>query len=66
MARQTFEYHPVVGYRFIPGLKARIGNESGGYLVRVNASGFRNDRDFAKAKASGQRRILLFGDSFTA
>ena len=64
--RQQFEYHPRIGYRFIPGLKARIRSESGGYLVRVNQAGFRCDREFVRSKTPGTRRALLFGDSFTA
>ena len=66
MLRQVFEYHPVIAYRFIPGLKARVPHEGGGYLVRVNDSGFRCNRSFAGKKKPGVRRLLLFGDSFTA
>src|SRR5437588_8209163 len=66
MSRQQFEYHPGFAYRFIPGLRARIAHEQGGYLVRVNSSGFRCDHEFVAAKRPGIRRILLFGDSFTA
>ncbi|MES2149511.1 MAG: GDSL-type esterase/lipase family protein [Pseudomonadota bacterium] len=64
--RQIYEYHPVVGYRFIPNLKARIPHEGGGYLVQVNATGFRSDRQFVAARVPGCRRVLIFGDSFTA
>lgn len=28
--RQFYEYHPEVGYRFIPNLRARIPHEGGG------------------------------------
>ena len=35
MFRQLLEYHPRIGHRFIPGLKARIEHEGGGYLVRT-------------------------------
>jgi carbamoyltransferase len=66
MLRQTLEYHPVIGYRFIPGLKARITNVDGGYLIQVNESGFRCNHDYSNLKTSGIRRILLFGDSYTA
>lgn len=66
MSRQLFEYHATTGYRFIPGLRARVPHESGGYLVRVNESGFRCDHPFQIEKPAGKRRILLFGDSFTA
>lgn len=64
--RQLYEYHPVIGFRFVPALKARVPHEGGGYLVRTNEAGFRSDRGFARAKPAGVRRILLFGDSFTA
>jgi carbamoyltransferase len=63
MARQQFEYHPVIGYRFIPGLRARIPHENGGYLVSVNNIGFRCDHDFVAKKRPGIFRVLLFGDS---
>ena len=66
MTRQIFEYHPVFGYRFISGLKARMEHEAGGYLIRVNQSGFRCDREFVPTRTPGKRRILLFGDSYTA
>ena len=66
MTRQLFQYHPTFGYHFVPGLRARVEHEGGGYLVRANAQGFRCDRDFAPAKSADRFRILLFGDSFTA
>lgn len=64
--RQLYEYHPVVGYRFIPHLKARIPHEGGGYLLQANEAGFRSDRPFLKPATPGKRRVLVFGDSFTA
>ena len=66
MARQLFEYHPIIGYRFIPGLKVRIPHESGGYLVRVNETGFRSNHEFTKEKQKNISRVILFGDSYTA
>jgi hypothetical protein len=63
--KQLFEYHPVVGYRFIPNLQTRVQHESGGYLVKANSLGFRSDQEFTPTKKDGQKRILLFGDSFT-
>ncbi len=65
MSRQLLEYHSVIGYRFIPGLKARVEHEAGGYLVRTNGAGFRCDREFLPARGPS-RRALLFGDSYTA
>lgn len=64
--RQVYEYHPVIGYRFIPHLKARIAHEGGGYLLKTNEAGFRSERQFPKARTAGVRRVLIFGDSFTA
>ncbi|MES2900347.1 MAG: SGNH/GDSL hydrolase family protein [Pseudomonadota bacterium] len=64
--RQVYEYHPVIGYRFIPNLKARIPHEGGGYLLEANASGFRSSRPFLSKATPGYQRVLLFGDSFTA
>lgn len=64
--RQIFQYHPVVGYTFVPEVRARIPHETGGYLVRANRAGFRCDREFAPQRTPGMRRALLFGDSFTA
>ena len=66
LQRQVYEYHPVIGFRFIPDLKVRIPHEGGGYRVRTNDTGFRSDRPFCKDKTASGRRILLFGDSFTA
>ena len=64
--RQLFEYHPTIAYRFIPGLQVRVPHESGGYLIRTNSTGFRCEREFVPAKPPGTRRVLVFGDSFTA
>src|ERR1700679_772165 len=64
--RQYFEYDPIAGWRFIPGVRARIPHEGGGYLVRANESGFRSDTQFSGERRVGKRRLLLFGDSFTA
>lgn len=64
--RQLYEYHPVIGYRYIPNLRVRIPHEGGGYLMQVNGQGFRSDRPYAAARTPGHRRVLVFGDSFTA
>jgi len=65
--RQQFEYHPLIGYRYIAGLRARVPHESGGYLLHTNAQGFRCEHDFVPELRPGKpRRVLLFGDSFTA
>jgi lysophospholipase L1-like esterase len=64
--RQVYEYHPVVGYRFIPNFNARIPHEGGGDLLEANAAGFRSNRQFQRAATPGMQRVLVFGDSFTA
>jgi hypothetical protein len=66
MSRRLLQYDEEIGYRFIPQLRARVPHESGGYLVRTNAAGFRCDHEFAAARPAHRRRVLLFGDSFTA
>jgi lysophospholipase L1-like esterase len=66
IVRQIYEYHPVIGFRFVPETRARVPHEGGGYLVRTNESGFRCDHPFERRRKEGTRRILLFGDSFTA
>lgn len=66
MSRQLFEYHPVIGHRFIPNLRARVPHENGGYLVQANETGFRSNRPFLRERTPGYRRVLLFGDSCTA
>lgn len=65
MNRTQYEYHPVIGYKFIPNLKSRIQHEAGGYLVRTNGHGFRSDLEFQSGR-NGRKRVLVFGDSFTA
>jgi carbamoyltransferase len=66
MNRTLFQYHPTYGFRFVPGVRARVPHEGGGYLVRANSAGFRSDREFVAARSPGTRRALLFGDSYTA
>ena len=66
MERQLFKYHPVIGYTFIPNLKARVNHEGGGYLIHANSNGFRCKHEFIKEKKKNTFRILFFGDSFTA
>jgi hypothetical protein len=66
MQRQFLRYDAAVGYTFVPHLKTRIAHEGGGYLLRTNAQGFRCDHDFRAEPVPGRRRVLLFGDSYTA
>jgi len=64
MNRSIYEYDSDIGYRFIPHLKSRIKADGGGYLIKTNSQGFRDNEDFTPAKET--QRILVFGDSFTA
>ncbi len=66
MNRQLFQYNPIIGYTFVPGLKTRVAHEGGGYLIQVNEAGFRSNREFESSKEPGRFRVLLFGNSFTA
>lgn len=66
MWRSLTQYHPKIGYTFIPGIKSRVPHESGGYLLRANGAGFRCDHELAHERPTGKRRALLFGDSQTA
>lgn len=66
MNKQLFEYHPIIGYRYIPHLQTRIQHETGGYLIKVNSLGFRSDIEFEQQRNGNHKRILLFGDSYTA
>tara|TARA_B100000315_G_C14583721_1_gene591842 strand:- start:386 stop:1366 length:981 start_codon:yes stop_codon:yes gene_type:complete len=66
LGRSLFKYHSVIGYTFIPNLKARVNHEGGGYLIQTNSDGFRCKHEFIKKKKKNTYRILFFGDSFTA
>jgi hypothetical protein len=66
MNRQLLEYHPTIGYRFIPSLKTREEHEGGGFLLQSNRAGYRCRHEFEAKKDPGRFRVLLFGDSYTA
>ena len=59
------QYDATLGYRFAPGLKVRIPHEGGGYLVKTNRDGFRCNNEVTREKSTA-RRVLVFGDSYTA
>jgi GDSL-like Lipase/Acylhydrolase family len=61
-----FRYDSDIGLTFVPNLQARIPHETGGYLIRVNALGFRDNRTPSAEHHDQRRRVLVFGDSFTA
>lgn len=52
---------PVLGQRLSPGYEGWFA----GVPVRINALGFRDQRDYAIAKPAGAFRILVLGDSVT-
>lgn len=52
---------PVLGLRLAPGYDGWFA----GVPVRINALGFRDQRDYAVEKAPGTFRILVLGDSVT-
>ncbi len=61
-----FEYHPVLGWRFIPGkTDTLVSKHEYENRITINREGLR-DRDYPLKKAPGTRRILFLGDSFTA
>ena len=66
MSRFLFDYHPTIGYHFVPGIKTRMRHEGGGYLVKCNAQGFRCAHDVTKTKPKDRFRVVVFGDSLTA
>ncbi|MGD9722688.1 MAG: SGNH/GDSL hydrolase family protein [Pirellulales bacterium] len=59
-------YHPRIGFTYMPSVKSRVPWETGGYLVRTNAAGFRSEREFVGERPAGTFRAILFGDSQTA
>ncbi len=66
MQRRILTYHPLLGHLFIPNIWARIPHEGRAYVVRTNALGLRADVDYRPHGLTGKRRILVFGDSFSA
>lgn len=58
-------YNPRIGHLYVPNLRARLWNETGGYFVVTNSLGFRSDFEF-HSKRGPAPRILMFGDSYTA
>lgn len=66
MKQQLLAHHPAVGYTFVPGLRARVAHEGGGYAVDCNRAGFRCEHEFTPRPPAGRFRVVLFGDSFVA
>lgn len=59
-------YHPVLGWWYVPNLKARIPLDGTFYMLRTNSLGIRADRDYPIEKPAGRKRIVVLGDSYTA
>ena len=59
-------YDPRFGYTYMPGMKSRVLDPDGGYLIRTNQLGFRSEREFDDRRRPSTVRALLFGDSQTA
>jgi hypothetical protein len=64
--RRLWAHDPRYGRRYIELLRARVEHEGGGYLLRTNSAGFRCRHEFMPDRPPGRRRVLLFGNSFTA
>lgn len=64
--RQTMAYHPVLGWWYVPELKARIPMDGTFYMLKTNSLGIRSDREYSLEKPAGQKRIVVLGDSYTA
>jgi carbamoyltransferase len=62
--RQIITFNNDLGHLYVPNLKARLIDESGGYYIKTNSLGFRSNIEFKKEKK--KKRILFFGDSNTA
>lgn len=65
-SRSFIEYNETIGHLYIPNLLVRIMHENGGYFLKTNNLGFRSDIDFKIQKDVNVKRVMIFGDSFTA
>lgn len=66
MWHSLLSYHPQIGYTYTPSVRSRVPFETGGYLVRTNAAGFRSECEFVPQRTPGKSRAIVFGDSMTA
>jgi lysophospholipase L1-like esterase len=58
-------HDPRLGWALAPGARTRQSNREYDTAVRINAQGFRADREYSHAPARGVTRIVALGDSFT-
>jgi hypothetical protein len=63
--RACFAHDPQLGWRFIPGLRARVWQAGRYHTVRTDSHGFRNERE-SGPQESGRFRIVVLGDSYAA
>lgn len=64
--RISIRYHEIFGQSFVPNLRTHVPHERGYYAVVTNSMGIRSSREYDLHRPAGMRRILVFGDSFTA
>jgi lysophospholipase L1-like esterase len=64
MTDEFFRPDPVAGLLHIEGREGRSVSREFDVRVRINADGF-HDRERARAKAPGTRRVVVLGDSIT-
>ena len=66
--RLLFSHHPVIGWWWIPHLRAMIlqVSDKKPFLMRTNSIGMRSDRDYPLTRPNGRHRVVLLGDSYTA
>src|SRR6187200_1032803 len=61
------EPDPLIGYRYIPGMRMDLPRPGGGnYELAVNGDGIRSDREYSVEKPQGITRIVVLGDSMAA
>jgi len=66
MKNFLYQHHNVFGYKYISNLNIQHPGREGLYTIETNSQGFRYHKDFCIKQDSVKKRILLFGDSFTA
>jgi carbamoyltransferase len=64
--RQTFEYHPVIGWWHIKNLYAKIPLGGLTHNFYSNSIGMRSSREYTALPVNNKKRIIFFGDSYTA
>lgn len=64
--RMVLRYHQTFGQWYVPNLRAYVRHERGYFIVKTNRVGMRSCRDDLEQSPQGRRRMLVFGDSFTA